>query len=149
MDDLKLSLIKYDKECKYIHDLDDQDNEQIKQNRMDLLLYCSKLRPYIAFYKMQIKACNSIAHNILKNEVDLILPKFYEGQKSNRGIFSMIISGFIGLVFEGISSFLHHKNIKPCTKQLKLCQLQWTHKEINLCIWKTLWVCTEFIMQKL
>ena len=30
---------------------------------------------------MQIKACNAAAHHILKNEVDLILPKFYEGQK--------------------------------------------------------------------
>ena len=50
----------------------------------------------MAFYKMQIKACNNTAHHILKNEVDLILPKFYEGQKSKRGIFSVIISGFIG-----------------------------------------------------
>ena len=33
----------------------------------------------MAFYKIQIKACNSTAHHILKNEVDLILPKFYEG----------------------------------------------------------------------
>ena len=63
----------------------------------------------MAFYKMQTKACNSTAHHILKNEVDIILPKFYEGQKSKRGIFSMIISGFTGLTFEGISSFLHHK----------------------------------------
>ena len=107
LDDLKLSLIKYGKECKYICNLDDQDNEQIKQNIKDLLLYCSKLRPYMAFYKMQIKSLNSTAHHILKNEVDLILPKFYEGQKSKRGIFSAIISDFIGLVFKGISSFLH------------------------------------------
>ena len=49
---LKLSPIKYDKECKYIHDLDDQDNDQIKQNIKDLLLYCVKFRPCIAFYKM-------------------------------------------------------------------------------------------------
>ena len=84
LDNLKLSPIKYDKECKYICDLDDQDNEQIKQNIKDLLLYCSKLRPYIAFYQMQIKACNSTAHHLLKNEVDLILPKSYEGQKSKR-----------------------------------------------------------------
>ena len=27
----------------YLHDLDDQDNEQIKQNIKDLLLYCSKI----------------------------------------------------------------------------------------------------------
>ena len=32
LDDLKLSPISYDKECKYIRDLDNQNNEQIKQN---------------------------------------------------------------------------------------------------------------------
>ena len=37
LDDLKLSPISYDKECTYIQDLDDQDNEQIKQNIKDLL----------------------------------------------------------------------------------------------------------------
>ena len=58
---------------------------------------------------MQIKLCNATAHHILKNEVDLILPKFYEGWKNKRGIFSAIITGFIGLTFKGISSFLHHK----------------------------------------
>ena len=47
----------------------------------DLLLYCTKLRPCMAFYKMKIKVQNATAHHILKNEVDLILPKFYEGQK--------------------------------------------------------------------
>ena len=30
IDDLKLSLIKYDKECKYLSDLDDNDNK-VKQ----------------------------------------------------------------------------------------------------------------------
>ena len=84
MDNLKLSPIKYDKECKYIQNLDDQDNEQIKQNIKDLLLYCAKLSPYMAFYKMQIKACNAMSHHILKNEVDLILPKYYEGWKNKK-----------------------------------------------------------------
>ena len=86
LDDLTLSPIKYDKECNYLHDLDDQDNEQIKQNIKNLLLYCSTLRPYMAFYKMQIKACNNTAHYILKYEVDLILPNFDDGQKSIRVI---------------------------------------------------------------
>ena len=31
----------------------------------------------MAFYKMQIKACNVTAHHILKNEADLILPNLY------------------------------------------------------------------------
>ena len=115
LDDLKLSPIKYDKECKYIQDFDDQDKEQFKQNIKDLLLYCSKLRPHMAFYKMQIKALNSTAHHILNNKVDLILPKFSEGQKSKTGI----ISGFIGLVFKGISSFLHHKRYNTLHKAVK------------------------------
>ena len=116
---MKLSPIRYDKDCTYIHNLGDQDNEQIKQNIKDLLLYCAKLRPYMAFYKMQIKACNIMASHILKNEVDLILPKFYEGQKRRRGIFSALISGFIGLAFEGISSFLHHKRHNTLHKAVK------------------------------
>ena len=45
LDDLTLSPIKYDKDCNYLCDLDDHDNEEIKQNIKDLLLYCSKLRP--------------------------------------------------------------------------------------------------------
>ena len=61
----------------------------------------------MAFYKMQIKVHNATAHHILKN--DLIMSKFYEGQKNKRGIFSAIITGFTGLAFKGISSFLHHK----------------------------------------
>ena len=36
LDDLRLSLTGYDKECKYIRDLADQDNEQIRQNIKDL-----------------------------------------------------------------------------------------------------------------
>ena len=73
----------------------------------------------MAFYKMQIKACNITAHHILKNGVDLILPKFYEGQKSKRGIFSALILGFIGLSFEGTSSFLHHKRHNALHKAVK------------------------------
>ena len=52
---------------------------------------------------MQINAHNKTAHLILKNEVNLILPKFPEGRKSKRN-FSTIISGFVGLDIKGISS---------------------------------------------
>ena len=51
-----------------------------------------------------------------KNEVDLILRKFSEGRKSKRGIFSTIISGFVGLASEGISSFLHNRRHKDLHK---------------------------------
>ena len=112
MDDLKLSPINYDKDCKYLNDLNDNDDEQIKTNIKDLITYCSKLRPYLAFYKMQINTHNKTAHHIVKNEVNLILPRFPTGRKSKRGIFSAIISGFVGLAFDGISSFLHKRRHK-------------------------------------
>ena len=68
---------------------------------------------------MQIKAHNATAHHILKNDVDLILPKFYEGWKNKRGFFSAIITGFIELAFEGISSFLHYKRHNAIHKAVK------------------------------
>ena len=74
--ELKLSPIKYYKECNYLQHLDNQNNDQVKENIRDLLSYCAKLRPYMAFHKLQFKAHNKTAHHILKNEVDLMLPKF-------------------------------------------------------------------------
>ena len=73
----------------------------------------------MAFYKMQMKAHNAMAHHILKNEVDLILPKFYEEWKNKKGILSTIITGFIGLAFKGISSFLDHNRHKALHKVVK------------------------------
>ena len=116
MDDLKLSPINYKGECRYLENLDDSNNEEIKTHIKDLVTYCVKLRPYMAFYKMQINAHNKTAHHILKNEVDLILPKFYKGRKSKRGIFSTIISGFVGLAYERISSFLLESRHKALHK---------------------------------
>ena len=37
--------------------------------------------PYVAYYKRQIKLNNDIAYNILKNEIDLILPQIPTKQK--------------------------------------------------------------------
>ena len=38
LDDLKLSAIRYDKDCKYMHNLDDQNNEKIKHNIKDTFI---------------------------------------------------------------------------------------------------------------
>ena len=114
MDDLKLLPINYNKECKYLNDLDD--DEEIKTCIKDLITYYVKLRPYMGFYIMQINAHNKTAYHILKNEVDLILPKFPEGRKGKREILSMIISGFVDLAFEGILSFLHIRRHKALHK---------------------------------
>ena len=50
-----------------------------------------------------------------KKDIGLILPRFEDREKNikqkcqKRHIISALISGFIGLAFEGISRFLQHK----------------------------------------
>ena len=90
----------------------------------------------MSFYKMQINAYNKTAHHILKNDVDLILPKFPEGRKSKRGIFSAIISGFVDLAFEGI--FLHSKRHKALHRAVNAMKLKQIYKEINMDLENTL-----------
>ena len=49
LEDLKLSPIRYDKECTYIWQIEEQDDDCIKENIKELLLYCAKLRPFMLF----------------------------------------------------------------------------------------------------
>ena len=62
---------------------------------------------------------NQTAHHILKNEIDLIFPQFPTNRIEKRGIISSLNSGFIGLAYEGISSFLHHRRHKALHKAVK------------------------------
>ena len=71
------------------------------------------------YYREQISSFNHTAHNILTNEILLILPKFSEARKEKRGIITSLISGFIGLAYEGISSFLHNRRHKALHKAVK------------------------------
>ena len=64
-----------------------------------------------------IKSYNNTAHNILENEINLILPKSPRKQKC--GIITTLVSSFTGLAYEGISSFLHHKQNKALHKAVK------------------------------
>ena len=56
-----------------------------------------------------------MVYEILEKDIGMILPKFEDrGQnvklkRQKRQIISALISRFIGLAYEGISSFLQHK----------------------------------------
>ena len=58
-----------------------------------------------------------MAHHILKNEIDLNLPELLTKQK--HGIITTLISSFIGLSYEGISSFLHNRGPKALHKAVR------------------------------
>ena len=53
-------------------------------------------------------------HNILENEISLLLPQIPRKQKC--GIITTLLSSFTGLEYEGISSFLHHRRNKALNK---------------------------------
>ena len=97
---------------------------------------------------MQISANNLTAHKILKNKVNLILQKFHKEHRNKRGIFGAIISGLLGLAFEGISSFLHHKRHKALQKAVKEMSVTMEAQRNKLMHLENS-VCMEFIMQKL
>ena len=73
-----------------------------------------------------------MAHHIWKNEIDLILPQLPTKQK--HGIITTLVLSFMGLAYEGTSSFLHNRRQKPYTKQLKLWTLRQQFNTTNSCI---------------
>ena len=81
-----------------------------KKHMLHLMTFCKKIEPFVLYYKRLIKPYNNTTHNIWENEVNLILPQIARKQK--HGIITMLVSSFIGLAYEGISSFLHHKQNK-------------------------------------
>ena len=72
-----------------------------------LRTFCKKIEPYVVYFKRLIKSYNDTAHNILENEINLLLCQTPRKQKC--GIITILVSSFIGLAYEGISNFLHHR----------------------------------------
>ena len=76
------------------------------------LKHCQRAVPYVRFYQKQIEYYNQTAYNILQNKTGLILPTCTENNRKKRflsGVLGTVPSKIVGLAFEGISSFLHHK----------------------------------------
>ena len=115
--DLDSSKLNYDNICAYL-DNKNAGNADTKKYLFDQLAYfCTKIEPYVSYYKRQIKSYNSTAHNILKDEIDLILTQIQKKQKC--GIITTIVSSFIGLAYAGIPSFLHNRRNKTLQKAVK------------------------------
>ena len=79
--------------------------------------HCRRIVPYVEFCKQQIDYYNWTSYNLLQNEIGLILPNFNNRKKRFlTTILGTIASKVIGFMFEGISSFLHHKRHKALQK---------------------------------
>ena len=108
--DLKFSKLNYDNICTYLENRNTQTTET-RKHMLDLMTFCKKIEPFVMYYKRLIKSYNHMAHNILENEIKLTLCQVPRKQKC--GIITTLVSSFIGLAYEGISSFLHQKQNKP------------------------------------
>ena len=82
-------------------------------------VYCRNIIPYTYLYKHQVEYYKKTVYNILEKDIGMILPKFGSTESNDikskhpkRQIISALISGFIGLTFEGILSYLQHKRQK-------------------------------------
>ena len=104
--DLKFFTLNYDSICTYL-DNRNMSNSESKKHMIDLMTFCKTIEPCVLYYKRLIKSYNNRAHNILENKINLTLSQIPRKQKC--GIITMLVSGFIGLAYESISSLLHHK----------------------------------------
>ena len=106
--DLPFITIPYDKGCDHLDDVKSKRRypygliEEVKE-------YCVKIALHIAYYKKQIEYYNETAHDILTNELALILPTFSRQERQKRGI---------------LTTCLHYKRQKLYIKQFTL----WTIK---------------------
>ena len=113
--DLRLATFKFDFECSYAN------HTSSNTNYAKLLKYCMKIAPYAQLYQRQIQYYNQTAYDTLTNDIGKILPKFLNDKRQKDGailasILGSVASKVIGLAYEGISSFLHHKRHKALHK---------------------------------
>ena len=109
--DLEFTTIPYDAECKCLYAMKTKRKYPLGLIN-GIKEYCTKIALHIAYYKKQVEYYNQTAYEIVTNELALILPTFSKQERQKRGIIKSLITGFIGLAYEGISSFLHYKRIK-------------------------------------
>ena len=78
-------------------------NSDSRKYLLELKTYCNKIKPFVTYSKL-IQSYNKTAHNILENEIRLLLPQVSKRQKHE--IITTLVPRFIVLANEGISSFL-------------------------------------------
>ena len=71
------------------------------------ITFARKLSLFLIYYRRLINWYTNTIHDILEKEIKLLLPQVQRKKKC--GIITTLVSSFIGLAFEGISSFLHQK----------------------------------------
>ena len=96
--DVKFLPMDFDSECSYF-DVDLDKHRYPVHYLTNIRNICTKIVPFVYFYKKQIDSYNKIVHDILMKEIPLILPNFQKNRKEKRGIITSLVTGFIGLAY--------------------------------------------------
>ena len=102
--DVKFSNLKFDESCTYM-DKKYAPHMDSSKYLSELQTYCNKIKPFVSYYSKVIASYNTTIHNILINEIRPLLPKI---SKQKCGLITTLVSSFIGLAYEGISSVMMH-----------------------------------------
>ena len=109
-------MFQFDYNCSHVANLEKDTRFKIPDMIQNMFKqYYKNLIPYMYLYKHQVEYYEKTVYNILEKDIGMILPKFgntdnhVQSKCLKRQIISALISGFIGLAFEGISSYLQHK----------------------------------------
>ena len=95
-------------------------------------------------YRHQVEYYEKTVYNILEKDIGLILPNFGNIETNvhlkcpKKQIISALISGFIGLAFEGISSYLQHKQEKALQQAMHTMNKRINIEQNRVFHWKTL-----------
>ena len=96
--DIKFSKLSYDHTCTYMKK-EYAPNTDSRKYLTELRTYCNKIKPFVSYYSKLIHSYNKTTHNILQNEIRLLLPQV---SRQKCGIITTLVSGFIGLTYEGV-----------------------------------------------
>ena len=92
--DIKFSKLNYDHTCMYMKK-EYTPNTDSRKYLTELRTYCNKIKPFVSYYSKLIHSYNKTTHNILQNEIRLLLPQV---SRQKCGIITTLVSSFIGLV---------------------------------------------------
>ena len=120
IEDIKFSRLNYDHTCTYINK-EYTPNTDSRKYLTELKTYCNKIKSFVSYYRKLINSYNKTAHNILENEIKPLLPQI---SRQKCGIITTLVSDFIGLAYEGISSFLEWKHKNALQKAVDVMSYQ-------------------------
>ena len=93
--DIQFFKLNFDHTCAYMKK-EYASNTDSRKYLTELRTYCNKIKPFVSYYSKLINSYNMTAHNILQNEIRLLLPQV---SRQKCGIITTLVSSFIGLAY--------------------------------------------------